>query len=130
MQADFFRQYKWLFWLAIFLGGYCLGIQQAYKANNAEMAKIKQHYADETGKANEAYLQTLQQAQQQVAVWQDKANQINHEVLSQSTQAKHQAEQYKQDINNAIRQDHSNYSCVDGLGANSLHQYRRALGYD
>ena len=108
-------------------GGYVDG-KRRYQA---ETVKLQQDYAAQALAAEQAYAAKLAEVQKLLQVQQEKTHAVGLAFAQAQSRARAQAEQNKKGIEDAIQQDKvaAGSNCIDGLGANSLRQYTRAIGY-
>lgn len=123
----------WPLWLALAVAliAYRQGFQAAF---NAQQVVIERAEKDKTaallesGKAFAAELERVNKLRQAQA---DKTYQTGIKLAAANAETNRLKQKYKKGITYAIEQDKSDAgnACIDGLGANSLYQYKQALGY-
>ena len=105
------------------------GYAVAQSACHAATLLLKNQYADEKLKAQQAYAAALADAlaKQQAAVqW---AQQQGEQLAATRAQLEQRQHELNKEIPNATQQDNQGTTAYNGIGERSLHLYNRAFGY-
>ena len=110
------------------VAAYLLGYRAAYDRQQAVIEQIKKDNASAEAAAAQAYAAKLADVQKLAEKQQAAAQAVGIELAQANAKARQTAEQLKKGIDDALKQDSGR--CADGLGTNSLREYRKALGYN
>ncbi len=105
------------------------GYAVAQSACHAATLLLKNQYADEKLKAQQAYTAALADAlaKQQAAVqW---AQQQGEQLAATRAQLEQRQHELNKEITHATHQDNQGTTVYNGIGNHSLHLYNRAFGY-
>ena len=107
------------------------GFQTAFNQQQAVIEQIKAEQQAAALAAEQAYAAKLAEVQKLLQAQQEKTQAVGVALAEAQSRARAQTAQNKKGIEDAIKQDKvaAGSNCIDGLGANSLRQYTRAIGY-
>lgn len=118
--------------VAALLGGVWYGgFQTAFEKQQAVIEQIKAEADKGRLKAEQAYAAELEKALAEQKKWQDFAQSESAKLAQANRELDRRAADIEKEIHHVIEKDKSANGgrCVDGLGADGLRLYRRALGY-
>lgn len=110
---------------------YCQGFTDGEARVKSEINALKADMATETAAANAEYAQKLKEATDKALSWQAKASQASADLAQENNKAHARAQETKKGIDDALAKDKNKADghCIDGLGADSVRLYNKALGY-
>lgn len=117
---------------AALLGGVWYGgFQTAFKRQQVVIEQIKAEATESRLQAEQTYSAALQKALAEQKKWQEFAQDQSAKLAHANRELDRRAAAIEKEIHHVIEKDKSANSgrCVDGLGADGLRLYRRALGY-
>lgn len=112
-------------------GVWAHGFQTAFERQQAVIGQIKADDAKARLEAEQVYSAELEKALAEQKKWQDFAQSESAKLAQVNRELDRRAAAIEKEIHHVIEKDKSASGgrCVDGLGADSLRLYRRALGY-
>lgn len=123
----------WLIAAVVLIGSHAVAYRAGFQTGiDKQQVVIDKMVADASRQEVEAakkYAENLEIIRQQSAEVNRLRGEIERKTLKMIAQVQENKAQNKLEIENAITQDKAAADCIDGMGVNGLHQYRRALGY-
>ena len=108
---------------------YAAGYHKAADKYQTEKAQLVADYQTAALQAEQAYSAKLAQAAAEKQRWFDYAQTQSVQLADAARQLDARQGYLKQEIPHAVQRDQNRSACRPGLGADSLHLYRQALGY-
>lgn len=113
--------------VAAVLALYFCGYQAAAKQAETDKAEIIATYQASALAAEQLYTEKLKAANEEKQRWFDFAQQQSRDLAAAYQQIDRQAVQLEKQINETVQKDGSRFN---GIGADSVQLYNRALGHD
>lgn len=113
--------------IAAVLALYFCGYQAAAKQAETDKAEIIATYQASALAAEQLYTEKLKAANEEKQKWMDFAQAQSRDLAAAYQQIDRQAVQLEKQINETVQKDGSRFN---GIGADSVQLYNRALGHD
>lgn len=116
--------------ISLLLGSvYGAGYTHARRQYHTKIAAMQQRYTEQSLAAEQAYSAKLAESAAEKQRWYDFSQEQSVKLAAATRTLDTKQANLKQEIPHAVQQDQSSGRCYSGLGADSLHLYRRAFGY-
>ena len=116
---------------SVLLGiSFTTGYYLAKTLSDIKVIRLEQQWTEQQLLAERDYQEKLARAQELRDRWQQRANELDTQLIAQAQAAERTESTLRQEIRNAVAQDKADDNCRTGIGDHSLQLYRAALGYE